>query len=158
MRRLVRYRKVPDDLIPYLDTWDRSFRDWGSSAVDLSQPWPTAPPGVPYLKLLRYDDDATGDVIKPMGRRFDGKVLVLIDATNSSATFQFAQNIQVHHLGALIGQCTGGQAKRVKIDEAVDVHEAVRGAFARVQGRRTRGLDSAADQSDQSARLAFKQC
>jgi hypothetical protein len=30
MRRLVRYRKVPDDLVPYLDTWDKSFRDWGN--------------------------------------------------------------------------------------------------------------------------------
>lgn len=107
MRRLVRYRKVPDDLIPYLDTWDKSFRDWGATAVDLPEPWPTAPQEVSYLKLNRFDDDASGDVIKPSGRRFRGKILVLIDATNSSATFQFAQNIQSHHLGLLVGQPTG---------------------------------------------------
>jgi C-terminal processing protease CtpA/Prc len=34
LTRRVRYRKVPDDLVPYLDTWDPSFKDWGSSAVD----------------------------------------------------------------------------------------------------------------------------
>ena len=113
MRRLVRYRKVPDDLTPYLDTWDKSFRDWGSSAVDLAEPWPTAPAGVSYLKLTRYDDDATGDVIKPAGQRFHGKVIVLIDATNSSATFQLAQNIQRYHLGTLIGQPTGGSQRGI---------------------------------------------
>jgi hypothetical protein len=113
MRRLVRYRKVPDDLVPYLDTWDNSFRDWGASAVDLAEPWPTAPHQVSYKKLTRYDDDTRGDVIRPMGKRFRGKVLVLIDATNSSATFQFAQNMQLHHLGTLIGQPTGGSQRGI---------------------------------------------
>jgi hypothetical protein len=113
MRRFVRYRKVPDDLVPYLDTWDNSFRDWGASAVALAEPWPTAPPQVSYLKLTRYDDDGTGDVIQPRGKRFRGKVFVLIDATNSSATFQFAQNIQSHHLGTLIGQTTGGSQRGI---------------------------------------------
>ena len=113
MRRLVRYRKVPAALLPYLDTWDKSFRDWGSSAVDLAQPWPTAPAGVTYLKLTRYDEDANGDIIKPGGKRFRGRVFVLIDATNSSATFQFAQTIQVHHLGTLIGEPTGGSQRGI---------------------------------------------
>ncbi|NYF89914.1 S41 family peptidase [Tunturiibacter empetritectus] len=113
MRRLVRYRKVPDELVPYLDTWDKSFRDWGNSAVDLPEAWPTAPTGVAYLKLARYDDDANGDIIKPASKRFHGKVFVLIDASNSSATFQFAQNIQSHHLGTLIGQPTGGSQRGI---------------------------------------------
>jgi Peptidase family S41 len=112
MRRLIRYRKVSEDLLPYLDTWDKSFRDWGSFASALSTPWPTAPKGVPYLKLTRYDDDS-GDVIRPAGRRFHGEVVVLIDATNSSATFQFAQEIQTHHLGTLIGQPTGGSQRGI---------------------------------------------
>lgn len=113
MHRLVRYRRVPDDLLPYLDTWDNSFRDWGTSAVDLAEPWPTAPREVSYLKLTRYDDNATGDVIQPRGKRFEGKVIVLIDATNSSVTFQFAQNIHSHHLGTLIGQPTGGSQRGI---------------------------------------------
>jgi C-terminal processing protease CtpA/Prc len=76
-------------------------------------PWPTTPAGITYLKLTRYDDDATGDVIKPAGKRFHGRVFVLIDATNSSATFQFAQNIQAHHLGTLVGQPTGGSQRGI---------------------------------------------
>jgi C-terminal processing protease CtpA/Prc len=68
---------------------------------------------VNYLELTRYDDDANGDVIKPMGRRFRGEVIVLIDASNSSATFQFARNMQSHHLGTLIGQPTGGSQRGI---------------------------------------------
>lgn len=113
MRRLVRYRRVPDNLVPYLETWDNGFRDWGASAVELAEPWPTAPREVTYLKLTRYDDDSSGDVIRPHGKRFRGRVLVLIDATNSSATFQFAQTVQLHHLGTLIGQPTGGSQRGI---------------------------------------------
>jgi C-terminal processing protease CtpA/Prc len=113
MRRLVRYRTVPDDLVPHLDTWDKSFRDWGPAAVDLPAPWPTAPTDVTYLKLTRYDDDETGEVIRPAGKRFHGKLIVLIDATNSSATFQFAQAVQSHQLGTLIGQPTGGSQRGI---------------------------------------------
>lgn len=113
IRRLVRYRRIPDNLVPYLDTWDKTFRDWGAAAVDLPEPWPTAPQEVSYFKLTRYDDDASGDVIQPSGKRFLGKVFVLIDATNSSATFQFAQNVQRHHLGLLVGQATGGSQRGI---------------------------------------------
>jgi hypothetical protein len=113
MRRLVRYRKIPHELNAYLDTWDISFRDWGGAAEDLAEPWPTAPADVTYLKLTRYDDDANGDVIKPSGRRFRGKVFVLIDATNSSATFQFAQAMQTHELGTLVGESTGGSQRGI---------------------------------------------
>lgn len=34
--RRVRYRQTPADLNPYLDTWDRSFRNWGDDAEPLS--------------------------------------------------------------------------------------------------------------------------
>ena len=113
LQRLVRYREAPAALVPYLDTWDKSFLKWGNSAVDLSMPWPTTPGGVSYLKLTQFDDTTSGDVIKPRGERFHGKLLVLIDAANSSATFQFAQNVRVHHLGTLIGQTTGGSQRGI---------------------------------------------
>jgi len=111
-RRLVRYRKVPEELAPYLDTWDQSFKDWGESAVELGEPWPTAP-AVHYLRLKKYDDDAGGDVIKPEGEHFSGQVYVLVDANNSSATFQFAQVIQQNRLGTLVGSPTGGNQRGI---------------------------------------------
>ena len=112
MVRLVRYRKAPEELGPFLDTWDKSFRDWGASAVALVQPWPTAPAGVTYLKLTR-NEDAQGEVIRPTGERVRSKVFVLVDASNSSATFQFAQNIQQYRLGTLVGAPTGGSQRGI---------------------------------------------
>jgi hypothetical protein len=110
-RRLVRYRQPPAELGPYLDTWDTSFKNWGTAAVELEQPWPTAPP-VQYFALTKYDD-ASGDVIRPVGKPFRGKLYVLIDANNSSATFQFAKSVQQNKLGTLIGQPTGGNQRGI---------------------------------------------
>jgi hypothetical protein len=112
-RRLVRYRETPVELGPYLDTWDPSFKNWGSAATEMTQPWPTAPP-VHYFALTKYDDDeAGGTVIRPVGKPFRGLVYVLIDANNSSATFQFARVVQQNKLGTLVGQPTGGNERGI---------------------------------------------
>src|SRR5208283_2988166 len=111
-RRLVRYRQTPVELNPYLDTWDPSFKNWGTAAAELAQPWPTSPP-VKYFALTKYDDAAGGNVIRPEGKPFQGKVYVLIDANNSSATFQFAQTVRQNKLGTLVGQPTGGNQRGI---------------------------------------------
>ena len=100
--RRVRYRRVPDDLAPYCDTWDPSFKDWGSDAT-------------PYDARF-YDLKGDGDgpsVIQPKGPRFKGRVFVLTSAENSSATFQFAQQMQQNRLGTLIGEQTGGNQRGI---------------------------------------------
>jgi C-terminal processing protease CtpA/Prc len=102
--RRVRYKKVPDDLVPYLDTWDPSFKDWGTSAVD---------PKDGFYRLNRYDNDESGSVIKPALPTFKGRVWVLVGAANSSATFEFAQDVQRHRLGTLVGQPTGGNQRGI---------------------------------------------
>jgi C-terminal processing protease CtpA/Prc len=102
--RLVRYRRVPDDLAPYLDTWDPGFKDWGSAAIDYSDR---------FYRLRRGADDDTGAVITPSLPRFAGRLWVLIGATNSSATFEFAQTIRQNRLGTLVGQTTGGNQRGI---------------------------------------------
>jgi hypothetical protein len=112
-RRLVRYRQTPAELNPYLETWDPSFRNWGTAAAELAQPWPTAPPA-PYFTLNRTDDDNSGaQVFHPSAKPYLGKVYVLIDANNSSATFQFAGIIQKNRLGTLVGEPTGGNQRGI---------------------------------------------
>ncbi len=111
-RRLVRYRQTPAELDPYIDTWDPSFKNWRTAAVELEQPWPTSPP-VHYFALTKYDDATGGDVIHPEGKPFHGKLYVLIDPNNSSATFQFARTVQQNKLGTLIGQPTGGNQRGI---------------------------------------------
>ncbi|MGB7904520.1 MAG: S41 family peptidase [Steroidobacteraceae bacterium] len=102
--RKTRYRKVPDDLRPVLETWDRTFYDWGDSAVDL---------GDGFYRLTKYDTDATGAVVKALTPRYAGRVWVLIGAVNSSATFEFANAVRRNRLGTLVGQATGGNQRGI---------------------------------------------
>lgn len=101
--RRVRYRKTPAHLDPYLDTWDDSFRDWGDDAEPIDG----------RFYRLRASEEQQNRVITPKGPRFRGDVIVLIDSSNSSATFQFASIIHANGLGRLLGQPTGGNQRGI---------------------------------------------
>jgi C-terminal processing protease CtpA/Prc len=105
-QRYTRYRTLPlpKTFDAYLDTWDWSFKDWGQAAKDERDG---------FFRMTKFDDDDKGDVISPRGRRFEGRVAVLIDASNSSATFQFAQVIKESKLATLVGQTTGGNQRGI---------------------------------------------
>ncbi len=105
-QRYTRYRTLPlpKSFDAYLDTWDWSFKDWGQAARD---------DRLGFFRMTRFDDDEKGDVIAPRGRRYEGRVAVLIDASNSSATFQFAQVIKENRLATLVGQTTGGNQRGI---------------------------------------------
>lgn len=101
--RYTKYRKVPDDLRPFLRTWDKSFNDWGAAATPASDG---------FFKLTRFDDPV-GTSIQPAQPVFLGKVFVLIGPDNSSATFEFASRIKQMKLGTLVGQPTGGNQRGI---------------------------------------------
>jgi hypothetical protein len=105
-QRYTRYRSwpLPKSFDGALDTWDWSFKDWGQAAKDDRDG---------FFRMARFDDDEKGDVITPRGRRYQGRVIVLIDASNSSATFQFAQVIKENKLATLVGQTTGGNQRGI---------------------------------------------
>ncbi len=102
--RRVRYRRVPEALVPYLDTWDASFKDWGQDAV---------PHDDRFFTLLDDDGKSGGRTIAPKAPRFAGRVFVLIDAANSSATFQFAERVRAAGVATLVGQTTGGNQRGI---------------------------------------------
>lgn len=105
-RRVVRAVRVPDRLRPVLDTWDNSFFDWGAQARPSDDPR--------FFRLTRWDDtDSGGNVIQPRGPRYTGKVWVLVDAANSSATFQFALAVKRSGVATLVGQPTGGNRRGI---------------------------------------------
>jgi hypothetical protein len=101
--RRVRYQKTPADLNPYLDTWDKSFKDWGEDAVKIDDR---------FYRLLDADGESRAP-IRPKGPRISGKLIVLVDAVNSSATFQFANLVQSNQLGVLVGAPTGGNRRGI---------------------------------------------
>jgi hypothetical protein len=113
VERLVRYRAIPPDLTPYLDTWDKSFRDWGAAATAMSTPLASAPAGVSYLRLRRDADDKPGAPILPAAPFFGGRSWVLLGADNSSATFEFAAMLRQNGIGTLVGQTTGGNQRGI---------------------------------------------
>ncbi len=98
--RLVRYRKTPKHLDRYLDTWDDSFRDWGTDA----EPYDDR-----YYRLKRDDNG----VIAAKGPRIEVPMAVLTSAQNSSATFQFASLCKSTGLGTLVGETTGGNQRGI---------------------------------------------
>jgi len=90
--------------MPYLDTWDPSFKNWGPAAIDSTDR---------FYRLRRDADDDPGGVIAPALPGFTGRLWVLVSATNSSATFEFAQTVRQNHLGTLVGQPTGGNQRGI---------------------------------------------
>ena len=102
--RKTRYRSTPEDLRPYLDTWDKSFNDWGKDVTDL---------GDGFFRLQREGEQAEGDRIAPIAPRYTGKVIVLVSATNSSAAFEFAFAAKQAGLARLLGETTGGNRRGI---------------------------------------------
>jgi len=102
--RRVMYRKTPDDLNPYLDTWDDSFKDWGSAARERSEGG---------FVLDRGADSGDDNMIKPSHTRYPGRVWLLVDGVNSSATFQFAWIMSNAKLATLVGEPTGGNQRGI---------------------------------------------
>ncbi len=96
----VRFREVPTDLRPLLDTWDPSFYELGKDGVALDSGLiETGPVGE--------------TVIMPEAQTFGGRIAVLIGADNSSATFQFAQQVRAAGRATLIGEPTGGNLRGI---------------------------------------------
>lgn len=99
----VRYRTAPADLAPVLDTWDKSFLNWGADAIG------PRPDG--FYKLVK--DEETRDRIRPSGRRLHVPVAAIVDAACSSATFGFAQAVKSSRAATLVGMPTGGNQRGI---------------------------------------------
>ncbi len=104
-QRHVRYRRVPEDLVPVLDTWDPSFLDWGAAAIDSAY--------ATFYRVTTWDDEEGSEIVKPAAPRYRGRVWVLVGAVNSSATFQFALAVKQSGVAKLIGQSTGGNRRGI---------------------------------------------
>lgn len=102
-RRMTRFGTVDPSLRPGLKTWDKSFFALGEKAIPLDD----------RFLLLPADEEGLVATIVPAAPRFAGKVAVLIDSGNSSATHQFALRARHFGLATLIGEPTGGNRRGI---------------------------------------------
>jgi C-terminal processing protease CtpA/Prc len=95
---LMRYNKISTELKPYLFTWDNTF-------FDLS------PRTKPYnADYFVFTGENTYE-IQPLKNAFEGNTYLLVNGSNSSATFYFAEIAKENKLALLIGEPTGGSQK-----------------------------------------------
>lgn len=98
--RLVRYRRVPSHLLAHMDTWDPGFATLGEGASERPGGFFALPAGAV-------------ERIEPKGPRFGGKLSVIIEPGNSSATWRFASIIKASRLATLVGETTGGNQRGI---------------------------------------------
>jgi hypothetical protein len=113
--RFARYTQVPDGLRGVLDTWDDSFYDRRAqlgARADLA-----AHTGLLHAGhtggFWTFKDDAGPEMLRARAPRFAGRVAVLVDASNSSATFMFARACRALGVARLIGEPTGGNMRGI---------------------------------------------
>lgn len=94
------YERAPYLLVKYLDTWDYDFFDRTGKVEKLGERR--------YLVKARAAGPRT---ITPAANAFAGRVVMLIGAENSSATFQLAELTKRLGAATLIGQQTGGNLR-----------------------------------------------
>lgn len=99
-QKLLRYVKIPPELDQYLTTWDSSFKNRENKVTDLGNGF-----------FTWKDADARDTEIAASASAFRGKVYLLVDAANSSATFNLAALLKQSGLATLVGQQTGGNKK-----------------------------------------------
>ncbi len=100
--RYVCYEKVPDSLRQYLSTWDNSFYDRTANVERYDN------------RLFRLNEGNSGTfTITPKESGYRGKVYLLVDEANSSATFILARLVKEYKLGLLAGEKTGGNLKGI---------------------------------------------
>ena len=101
LEQRLRFRRTPDHLNRYLDTWDDSFRTLGVNARELGNGFFLRPGGEDALSIA------------PSGKRIRCPMRVLTSPVNSSATFQFAGNVRALGVGKLVGRSTGGNRRGI---------------------------------------------
>lgn len=97
-RRLYRYNQVPDSLNAYLSTWDDDFRKPKPDSI--------------FLKTSDgfYESRSPNKCVEVFSKpnHFKGKIYLITDVTNSSATFILADVFKKNKLGTIVGETTGG--------------------------------------------------
>lgn len=98
--RVIQYKVVPDDLRPYLETWDQSWFNVERRVTER--------PDGRYAPIL----PATSRISESRSA-FKGRVILLVDEGNSSATFILALALKSSGIATIVGRPTGGSRRGI---------------------------------------------
>ncbi len=101
---LTRYQVAPEELRPYINTWDKKFYDISSWVEPHKNGFfKEKADQKPYREIKKSNNKLT----------FQGKTFLLTNAANSSATFYLARMAKLGKIATLVGQTTGATQKGI---------------------------------------------
>lgn len=96
------YKEVSDSLKPHLSTSEKKFYNTSMWTKRVNENYRT----------IKFSPNESKE-IKPKLRAYKGEVYLLVDASNSSATFILAEICKENNFATLIGTTTGGTKKGI---------------------------------------------
>ncbi|MDB5251364.1 MAG: hypothetical protein JWP27_533 [Flaviaesturariibacter sp.] len=102
-RPCYRYLAIDSSLLPFLSTWDPSFKKPKDPSLFFRN----------EIGLYEHRKADPCDFIVPRPRTFRGRVWLLTDARNSSAGFEMARNFRAAGRGRIVGEETGGSQQGI---------------------------------------------
>ena len=101
MEDRLRYEYIAPEWGPYLRSWDDSFKDFRGKVRRIDDR---------FYTWIKPDDPLE----IPAGKKaYSGNIYLLVDETNSSATFYLAKFCKDHGLATLVGRPTGGSQRGI---------------------------------------------
>lgn len=98
MESRTRYRTFPADLRPFASSWSNAYLDLTARTEESGDGWFRLRGGM-------------GMSISPTPKAYAGRLYLLVDAANSSATFTVARLCKQFDLATLVGRRTGGNLR-----------------------------------------------
>lgn len=108
--RYVKSLKVDEDIFKYLTFYDEDLKQ------NLRNGLPSAQFERSSNSLFRVLGDSPCQPIQPQADNFQGRVYVIADSTNASASFQFLRAVRENKLATIIGQASAGNLQGINGD------------------------------------------
>jgi len=104
-KKMVRYQRIDPEIEAYLGSWDDAYKK------------PAIKNPVPEDGLYTLNKSGQSLNISAQKKAYQGRVFLLVNEHNSSATFYLAQIIKNNQLATLVGQTTGGSQRGLNGDQ-----------------------------------------
>lgn len=101
-QEILQVQSVPEDLRPYLGTWDPGFYEWKDKTTPLADG-----------RFVLTGEDRTNASVPANPDAYAGKVVMLVDRAASSATFTMAKMLKETGRATLVGETTGGNQRGI---------------------------------------------